>query len=400
MKSVKLILLICLLSCFQSYHAFACRYNVRETGFVDLGIEPYYLYGYVNHDTPADISSSFKQISYAALMDSNIEVEIIETSQQKDHPAMKYLDLWPIQSFPSAVLVSPDGRSLPIAVTKPDRPFKETLWSALDDIISSPKSEIILRQVSETYGVVLLIEGTDADENKMAKVAASGAIEKISRLMESMPKRISHPPVMVVINSESVSREKNFLWSLGLDVDKVSKPHAAVLYGRFRWIGPLLKGKEITETSLAAILFVIGEDCECGIDQRWLKSTMLPARWDEKTQARVAETLGFDPENPMVKMEISRIMRKESPSHSNVPFGYQEFVVESVSVNNAQQMLPAQAKKTALPPSAAASSISEESVLAENESTIKKPLYFIAGLTVLIIIAGLFILLRAARRNL
>ncbi len=397
-KLYKLFVVICLWLCIQTHPALACRFNVRETGFVDLGIEPYYLYGYVSKDTPAEITSTFRQVSYAALMDSSIRVEIIDTDQQKDHPAMKGLDLWRTQSFPAAVLVSPDGQSLPVPVTKPGRPFKETLWSALDDILSSPKREEIVQQVSKTYGVVLLIEGADAEQNKKAKVAASGAIEKVSMQMEWMPKPIAHPPVLIVIDSESLSREKILLWSLGLDAEKVNKPYAAVLYGRARWIGPLFEGEEITEANLASVLFVIGADCECGFDYRWLQGTMLPVRWDEKIQARVAESLGFDPENPMIKMEMSRIIGRGFSSYPGVPFGYQEFVVESESVNEPEQILPPQPQNTASPPAVLLRK--SEAAGAESESVLQKPLFLIAVLVVLIIAVGLFIVFRAARRNL
>lgn len=397
-KLYKLVLVICLWGCLQAHPALACRYNVRETGFVDLGIEPYFLYGYVSKDTPAEITSTFKQVSYAALMDSGIRVEIIDTDQQKDHPAMKFLDLWPIQSFPSAVLVSPDGQSLHVPITKPDQPFKESLWSAIDNILSSPKREEIVQQVSKTYGAVLLIEGTDAEQNKKAKLAASGAIEKVSLQMEWMPKPIAYPPVIIVMDSESLAREKILLWSLGLDAEKVDKQYAVVLYGRARWIGPLFEGEEINERNLLSVLLVIGADCECGFNYRWLQGTMLPVRWDEKIQARAIESLGFDPENPMIKMEISRIIGRGFSSYPGVPFGYQEFVVESV--NEAEHILPVQDQNIASPMSAAVAPVSEEAVLAESEPVLQKLLYFIVGLAVLIIAVGLFIVFRSVRKNL
>ena len=400
-------MVICLWSCFHAHPAFACRYNVRETGFVDLGIQPYYLYGYVSSDTPADIVSDFRQISHAALIDSNIEVEIINVHQQKDHPAMKYLDLWPRVSFPTAVLVSPDGQSLLVPVTKPLRPFKQTLWLVLDDILSSPKREEIIPHVSRTYGVVLLIEGADAQKNKRAHEAACSAIERISRQMELMPKPIAHPPVLVVIDSQSFSSEKVLLWSLGLDVNKVSEPYAAVIYGRARRIGPLLKGGEITEAILANILYIVGADCECGLDGRWFQGTMLPVRWDEKIQARVAKDLGFDPENPMVKMEISRIIRhslflsgsSEDPcSYPDGPIGYEELVVDFDSDSNDPQMPASQGQNTltsTFKPSVSAS----EKTSAYRSFNPALLFYFIAGLIVLIVAAGLFIAFRAVRRN-
>jgi len=412
---LRLVVIICLLGCLQSRPAFACRYNVREVGFVDLGIEPYYLYGYVSDETPADVVSKFKQIAGVGLENSNIEFEIINTDQQKDHPAMKYLDLRQVKSLPAAVLVSPDGQSYPVSITERDRPFEETLRSAVEDILSSPKREEIVQQVIETYGVVLLIEGADAQENKKAKEAASVAIELISSQMEMMPKPIVHPPALIVIDLKSLWREKILLWSLGLDWGKVSEPHAAVLYGRARWIGPLFKGEEIDENNLAGILFVIGADCECGLDQRWLQGTMLPARWDEKMQARVAENLGFDPENPMVKMEMSWIIRRGSPSYPGVPFGYQELVVEPDSAIGAEQSArtpqensPNEVEDIAMPESnppvlappqvRAVEPISESYPLAEGHSPLRNTIFVLVGLCTLVSVSGIAILVRAKKR--
>ena len=434
-KPSKLVLVTCLWFFFQTFPVYACRFNVREVGCVDLGIQPYYLCGYVSQDTPADIVSSFKEISYAALMGSNIEIEMIDVDKQEDHPAMKYLA--PARdpalreskagAFPAAVLVSPDGQSLLVPIVEPDRPFKETLSSALDSILCSPKRKEILEQVSKTYGVVLLIEGTDAQENEKASQAASAAIEQISSQMEWLPKPIAHPPVLVVVEQQSLSQEKILLWSLGLDAKEITRPHAVVLYGRARWLGPMFVGEQITEDNLAAILFVIGADCECGLDQRWLQGTMLPAKWDEKLLELAAETLEFDPENPMVKMEISWIVRRGYYSYPGVPSGYHESVADDEPVPETQpdprlrgdMLAPAEAGVASDPvrgsalaavqaPNATSPSavdlVSEPRLFAtggaKEDSPLKKPLYLIAGLTVLVIAGGLLIVVRQARKNL
>lgn len=390
-----------LLLSFITPPASACRYNVRDTGFVDLGVESYYLYGYVNRDTTMDIISTFKQISYAVLIDTNINFEIINIDRQENHPAIKYLGLHQIQSFPSAVLLSPDGQSLFIPVTKSDQPFKKTLWSALEDIASSPKRDQIVQQVSEAYAVILLIEADKPEENKKARQAVADAIDIISRQMKLMPKAIAQPPALVVAEQQSFSSEKVLLWSLGLDANRIEEPCAAVIYARARWIGPLMKGKQITETILANILYVIGADCECGVDRRWMQGTALPVRWDEKIQARVAKNLGFDPENPMVKMEINRILRMGASSYPGVPLEYQELVVEFDSDSNSESNEPAiDIQDAPLPELVEGAPASEPPVSVESEPTLRKPLYLIAGLAILIIAVGLFIAARAARKNL
>ena len=397
-KSGRAALVICLWICLQGQIALACKYNVRDVGFVDLGGQRYNLYGYVGADTPADITSSLKQISYAALLDSNIKVEIINTAQQKDHPAIEYLDLLQIQSLPALVLVSPSKEALAIDITKPDQPFKQGLWAVLDNIISSPKRDEIVRQVSNTFGVVLLIEGPEPSENKRAAEIARGAIEKISGSMESLPKDISQPPVSVVIERELFSREKVLLWSLGLDINKITEPCAAVLYGRVRVMGPVLKGEEITQTRLTNFLSVIGADCECGLDRRWMQGPMLPVQWDEQLQSQAAKNLGFDPENPMVKIEVSQILRQgqttagELDSFPTAPYGYQELVIKFDSSPNSPRITPAQVESAGLDTAEGSSS------LAESYPRLRNVIFVFIGLALVVLICGVGIGLRAKRK--
>ena len=91
-----------------------CIYTVRDMGFVDIGSILYCLYYYIQEETPAELASIFKQIAYASLIDSNVEVKIIDVDKQKDQQdqqlptvydlAMKYLAFWEVQSFPAAIL--------------------------------------------------------------------------------------------------------------------------------------------------------------------------------------------------------------------------------------------------------------------------------------------------------
>ncbi len=403
----RLVLFICLFVCVQTLSAFACRYNVREIGFVDLGTEPYYLYGYVTADTPEGTADTLKRISDTALTDSNIKFEIINADRQKDHPAMKFLDTSGVKSFPVAVLVSPEGQLLRMPVTEPDRPFEQSLRSALESILSSPTREEILQQVTKTFGVVLVIEGPDAQENKRVREAASAAIERIRTQMPMMPKPIANPPVRIVIGSNSLSTEKVLLWVLGLDADKVSTPCAVVIYGRARRIGPILTGAEITETRLTNILSVVGADCECGLDRSWVLGKKLPVRWDAKIQASVAKALGFDPENPMVKMEISQILRhslinsedtKDPDSYPRVSFGYREIAIEVNSAEEHQQDSVAQLHNSSLPAPKDTKGVLESPPLADSHSPIRNAIFVLAGVFALVLISGTIILLSSKRK--
>lgn len=388
---------ICLLGCFFSSVAFGCRYSVRDVGFVDLGSAPYRLYGYIREDTPEELTTAFRQISYAALIDSNIEVSIVDADREKDHPALKYLHFREIKSFPAAILISPDGQSFVLPISLPNKPFKETLWSALDSVVSSPKREEIFQHIVRAYCVVLLIQGSDAAENKRAEEEAVGAIDTIARIMNQMPKPIEDPPYFIVIPPESRLQERILLWSLGVDEQEVSEPHIAVLFGRGRRIGPLLVGEEIMGRRLLNILYVIGQSCECGLDRRWMQGTMIPLRWDSKIQSEVVEVLGFDAESPMVKTEISQILfmgpsvRGEAGGPSGFSLGgfeYSEEIVEFEDEPSVAMISPAQFRDLSSPAPASA-----------EENSIFQMIFLISGgMALLILAGGALILLRARWR--
>lgn len=373
MKCCRIILLICLCICFQNQSGFACRYNIRETGFVDLRSDPYYLYSYFNKETPEEIISGFKQISHTTLIDCNIRVEMINIDLQKDHPAIKYLSLSQIQSLPVAILVSPNGQSLIIPLETDKESFEKSLISALNDIIFSPVREEIIRDVIERYGVILLIEGENAQENEKYRKIAVSAIENIKNQMETMVKHIKYPPVLISLGPESFSREKILLWSLGIEAD-VTQPYAAVFYGRARWIGPLMKADEISEPNLVNILSIIGENCECDLDISWVEGTLLPLKWDQKRQAQVARLLEFDPENPMVKIEVNRIMKMGSSYYPSIPVMFSDSTLKSDLVSDGY-------------------------IIDEKKTYLKVTLYFILGFVSFIIIISLILLIRAKRKS-
>ena len=121
---------------------------------------------------------------------------------------------------------------------------------------------------------------------------------------------------------------------------------------------------------------------------------MLPGVWDMKTQAKVAKNLGFDPENPIVKSEVSRIIRRYfSDTHdsltdneNSVPLlGYQELVVEFEGPEKEQQD--------------SAGRDQEAVINKQVETTSRKPFYFLAALAVLIVTISFFIVSGANKRK-
>jgi len=337
-KASRLILALCACSVVGVLPASACRYNVRETGFVDLGIEPYVLCFYVDANTPAELAGKLRRISDEVLAGSNILPRLVDIDKQKGHPAIKHLDSAGL-SVPAGVLISPDGQSLPVPLSQPGQSLEQTLRGALDKILFSPKRKELLKAVAKAYGVVLVVEGPDPARNAEAKKAASAAIEHVKSQMDYMPKPVKYPPELVVLDAKSLAGEQVLLWSLGLEAKDVNEPHAIVLYGRARWIGPLFKGDQITMEDLASVLFIVGADCECGFDYRWLQGTMLPAKWTRKLHELAVDSLGFDPESPMIKMEIGSIVGRGMRGYyyAGAPYGYRELIFEPESASDYQE---------------------------------------------------------------
>lgn len=368
-------------------------------GFVDLLSTPYHLYYFIQNDTREELITTFEQTSYTLFMDSNIKVEIINSDQKKDHPAMEYFHFWDIQSFPAAIFVSPAGWSMILPVSTHNKIFKETVWSSLENIISSPKREEILEHIVKAYGVVLFIEGKEAEENKRVYEIVTGVNKTIARNMGQLPKRIEEPPCVITIPREAIYQERILLWSLGMNEDETDEPIVVVLYGRGRRIGPLLKGKKITRKALSTILSVIGLSCECGLDKKWIMGSLLPLSWSKKMQSNVVKYLGFDAENPMVKREMSSILslssskttmdREAIDSIRDVFDDYSEEIIAYEVEQKPARVSPAQFREL----------VSQTASNPKSGVNLKITIAMMSLIVLSTLSGGLFILLRSYRRK-
>ncbi len=301
--------LILVISLFP-YNLLACQYNVRETGFADFETNHYRFYGFVNQITSENIVKDLDKACLTIFNNCNINYEIINIETQNDHSALHYINQLNIDSFPFGIIVSPDSHviEIPFPIITPS--YMDKCEPVIKSIVESPIRNEIIKKVIKTYGVILIIEGIDKQENQRILKKAKQAIHTIQTQMKFMPKIIKHAPELIVLKRKSFDEEKLLLWSLGLNGQKIKHGYAAIIYGKTRWFGPLLKDKEITKTNLSNILYIIGQDCECGLDMDVMKGTRLLVKWDEKRHRDLVKNLGYDPENPMVKLEMSRILRK------------------------------------------------------------------------------------------
>ncbi len=361
----------------------ACPYNVRESGFVDLGLERYFLFCYTDAHTPPGLLATVKKKAGETLRDSRVVFETVRVDVQDNNPALQYLEQPETTPLPALVLVSPAESTMAIPLAGPAPLSAEAFDAAFRRVATSPFRQSLIRDLARNYGVVLLIEGAAAGANRQARKAAEAAIEAINQEMQFMPKPIERGPVILTLEREAFPREKILLWSLGLDGEQLQETGAAVLYGRARRIGPVLRGEQITKKSLYNILSVVGADCECGIDPRWIRGTGIPVRWDRRTQAAVAAGLGFDPENPMVITEVIQIMRMRT---SFYPWAFSsrrpaDPPVDELPVPFVEDTQPAGSRRPAGGP------------------VLSMLLYTLAGMAALAIVAAVFLMVRAARRK-
>jgi len=340
--------LIVLIACGELTSALACRYTVRDVGFVDLNPNPYRLLVYDRSSAPPAFLAQLRATATAVFMDANVALEIIDLSAAPEPAGRKHLQTAGITEFPAALLVAPDQRVLHLPLERAPAKLQgnAAVWSLLESTIQSPSREALLRNITRAYAVVLLIKGLDPQENQRAMQAAQAAIDELTRIMPRMPKPIEHPPELLVLEIDEVPRERILVWSLGLDIDNLEQPQAAVLLGRGRRIGSTLRGGLITQTALQEILAVAGQDCECGLDRSWMQGPMIPAAWNTAQQQTAYKDLGFDTENPLVKSEMSRILSRgpnaqQTPnpptgSFDNLFLGYSEEVIEDEPIEIAE----------------------------------------------------------------
>lgn len=286
----------------------ACRFNVRDVGFVDFGQDNYTLYGFVNSHTSSDSVETFDRVAFAALLDSNIQYELIRVDEMDIHPGLEYFSEAQLPTLPAAVLVSPRGGAWPVTFdsVEPDA-YREHVWTTLEGLVRSPTRERLLDLTLDTYGVVLVVEGENANLNRAAHQAADEAIATIERGMGALEKPIERPPVKVTLTREEAAAEDLLLWGVGIEGD-LDEPYAVVIYGRGRRMMDSLKGERITSARLANNMRLVGLNCECGLDRSVMVGQMFPLYWGSERRAQVVQNLGFDAESPMIKTEISQII--------------------------------------------------------------------------------------------
>jgi len=293
--------------------------------------------------------------------------------------------------LPVIILADAEENSLLLPFSYKNENLNESLWRLIEQVVSSSMRKEIIKMVKNTYGAVLLIEGNNEEMNRQAKHEISGAIQDITNALKLMPKLIENAPQMIVMSKTDFAKEKVLLWSINARVKSSNQPQVVVLYGRGRRIGPVLRGKEIDKDNIFNLLAIIGADCECGLDRSVMLGKIIPLRWNKEIQTELAEQLGFDVENPMIKSEMSQILSLsvdlQNGKNSESPLSaYKEGIIKFDTPS-----VPTVSSRSLQAPESSESNL-------DNNIIIYQIFYSLIGIFVLILFISYYIFVRAKKK--
>ncbi|MCH2145481.1 MAG: hypothetical protein MK082_10110 [Phycisphaerales bacterium] len=274
-----------LLTMLVATAALACRYTVRDIGFVRLSrpVVQLALIG-PSHD-----------VEEVRAMTGDLPLEVIQfdPEHQATHPAVDLARNADVDS----VLLSDDGRMLPVA-----------------DPISigrSPLSRELAELAASTFAFVLLLESDDPTANAVAGSEIEQLQGRLEAIEEHLPRPLGHSLDVRTLDGPAQEREAVLFWSLGIDVP-VRTPTAVITYGRARRAGAPVEidafKRDEAARELIAQLALVGESCECDTSRAWTEEPVGLVPWTRDTHATASGALGFDPESPMVRAEVTRIL--------------------------------------------------------------------------------------------
>ena len=310
-------LFLCGTTASLGHLAHACKYSVRDVAFVDLTQESYAFLTIGSGSELDALKVRIQPVATAVFLDSNIRTGWLSSEDAGSHPGFQSNQT---DSPLGGTFLYRDGL-VPLKVMSSGEmndAGTNRMWSRMERAVQSPIRQKTVEHLLSAYAVVLVVEGKDSKENDRVRRAAQSSADALAKMIPDMPKPVDVPPQVVVVPFDKIDSEQAMLWSLKMNHHQPEKPQAAVLIGRGRRLGPTLQSDEITASRLQQILAVAGQDCECDLDRSWMQGPMIPVRWGPERQQTAYNNLGFDPDNPLVKAEISRILaRGKNPIRVN-----------------------------------------------------------------------------------
>jgi len=288
--------------------ALGCPYSIRDAGFIVRDPAPYRLTVFVNDRTPSkkQLAQWLMQAADDYLCDSNVEVEVVNLDQQPSHEANPHLDSPARENLPTALLLSPQDDAISLPGLGPDMASKEAVQEVVRSIVVSPKREELTAHIVTHWCVVVLVRGADAVENPRVAQAVTAAKNAVLGTTTEMGQKIANAPYIITL-SPGDAAERVLMWSVGLEPGNTAQARVAVLFGMGRRIGPVLSADKISKAILVDTFLLLGRNCTCTMDPRWLLGPATPLVWGEDLQRQVYDELGFDPNSPAVAATLGGV---------------------------------------------------------------------------------------------
>ncbi len=278
----------------------ACKYTVRDVAFADLDDRPYRLI------LPAGPMAKDRLAAAAAMLaGSPIMVGDAADETTLDDATKEILRKNPLNDAQHGLLISPDGAVMKIKLAGGVSAVNSL--AGLRDKLLSPALLTLPDQLMTHFAVILLLEGPDSAENQRLAKLAEEAADKVEAAFARLPKASGKRPHVVKIAADQREAESLLLWSAGLGGDGAG---LAILLGRGRLLGQPIPGVEATMTGLLERMLIAGQDCECGLDRSWMTGRRMPVIWSADRMQSATRTLGFNPEDAVVKAEMHRIIAR------------------------------------------------------------------------------------------
>lgn len=319
--------LCCLLLLLLAQPVLACRYTVRDFGFIDLS-GPRYRLCLVHQGT--GVAEAVVEEATRLCDRTNVVVEIVNAGERPDHPAAA-------SRSTGVVLVDDEGRALRLGSLAGEI---SALPALADLVVTSPLRQEIVGEALARFATVVLIESTDAARNEAAGRTVDTALTMLGSIEGELPRELGAPIQQQLITVQDRAVERVTLWAFGLDDLPPEEPAVFIVYGRLKRAGLPLRGDSIDTIEVLRQLVTAGQSCECETSRDWFNEPSLPHRWSDQQRRAAVGQLGFDPSSPMVQAEAIRILerglfadglegakiRREEDAASLL-FGYSEFEI-------------------------------------------------------------------------
>ena len=333
MRILRIVILFIVTVASFSFSAEACRFTVREIAYSILSQTKFTFVIIDKQQSPE--SAVIRELSaYDKL--SNVNVVVLNESEDGAHPFVELATSKGLD-FPAYFILAPnnDILSLHEGSTLKSAELKSLFHQ---QVLNSPVRDELLTNCHASFARVLLLESDDEAMNHQAAEVITENCRQINDLIPMMPKEIRIPPTILRVPRSTVTDEKVFLWSLGLD-SLTAEPRAVVLYGRGRLMGRPIGYQQILEGLTYKYMTLIGADCECGIDRKWMLGRQALLKWDATASQQLATEVGFDVDSPSILAEMSRIIAKEVEEENvnTISFGPENIDVDHAFGLNRQE---------------------------------------------------------------